>query len=63
MLEIHVLAWDRHYNVAELYMLLGSLDPLDNWISYKQIYTYIYINIYKQMIKKNMHRFASTQKV
>jgi hypothetical protein len=31
----------------------------DPWISYKQIYTYIYINIYKQMIKKNMHRFQA----
>ena len=40
----------------------------DPWIllitgSHINKYIHIYINIYKQMIKKNMHRFASTQKV
>jgi hypothetical protein len=33
-LEIHVLAWDRHKNVAGLNRLMGSQpSPLDNWIS------------------------------
>jgi hypothetical protein len=33
MLEIQILAWDKHKNVAELNLLMGSqLFPLDNWI-------------------------------
>jgi hypothetical protein len=32
-LEIQVLAWDRHKNVAGLNRLMGSQpSPLDNWI-------------------------------
>ena len=34
MLEIQVLAWDGHINVAGLNRLMGSQpSPLDNWIS------------------------------
>ena len=34
MLEIQILAWDRHKNVAEWNLLMGSqLSSLDNWIS------------------------------
>ena len=41
-LEIHVLIWERHKNVADLNRLMGpQLFPLDNWI----------LNLYKQMIK------------
>jgi hypothetical protein len=33
-LEIQVLAWDRHKNVAGLNWLMGfQLSPFDNWIS------------------------------
>lgn len=32
-LEIQVLAWDGHNNVAELNLVNGIPTPLDNWIS------------------------------
>ena len=60
MLEIQILAWYRHKNVAVLNRLMGyqhyltSHYPLANWISNG--------NTYINMQKKNMHRFASTQK-
>ena len=39
MLEIHVLAWDRHSNVVELNRLMGSQPSLlDNWISNDNTY-------------------------
>jgi hypothetical protein len=39
MLEIQVLAWDRHKDVAGLNRLMGSQpSPLDNWISNSNIY-------------------------
>ena len=39
MLEIQVLAWDKHNNVAGLNQLMGSLpSPHDNWISNRKIY-------------------------
>ena len=42
MLEIQVLAWDRHKNVTGLNRLMGSQpSPLDKWISKRQC-------IYKQ---------------
>jgi hypothetical protein len=35
MLEIQILAWDRHKNVVELNWLMESQSSsLDNWISY-----------------------------
>ena len=38
--EIHVLDWDRHKDVAGLYRLIGSQPiPLDNWI--RMLNTYI----------------------
>ena len=47
-LEIQVLAWDRHKNVARFNWLMGSQpSSLDNWISNS--------NTYKQMIKKSSH--------
>ena len=51
MLEIHALALDRHKNEAGLNLLMRSqLSPsLNYWITYKQ------------MIKKTLHRIASTQ--
>jgi hypothetical protein len=34
MLEIQVLAWDRHKHVAGLNQLMGSqIFPFDNWVS------------------------------
>ena len=47
-LEIQVLAWDRHKNVAGLNRLKGSQpsSPVDNWITNN---TYI---VYKCMIKE-----------
>jgi hypothetical protein len=40
MLEIQVLAWDSHKNVAELKWLIGSQpSPLDKWISTDNTYT------------------------
>jgi len=51
MLEILVLAWESHTNVAWLNMLMGSQVPnlhLENKIFYGN--------------KKNLHRFTSTPK-
>ena len=48
MLEIQVLAWDRHKDVVELNQLMGSQpSSLDNWISNVITYT-----LYKQTIKR-----------
>jgi hypothetical protein len=34
VLEIQVLAWDRHKKVAGLNQLMGTqISPIDNWIS------------------------------
>jgi hypothetical protein len=38
MLEIQVLGWDGHKNVAGLNLLMGSPPPLDNWISNSNTY-------------------------
>jgi hypothetical protein len=39
MLEIQVLAWDRHRNVAELNLVMGKQpSPFDNWISNGKTY-------------------------
>ena len=53
-LEIQVLAWERHKNVAGFNWLMGSQpSPLDNWIFNS--------NTHLQTIKY-LKRFAFTQK-
>jgi len=42
-METHVLASDRHENVAGINQIMGSRPPFDNWISNDNTYISNYI--------------------
>lgn len=54
-LEIQVFVWDRYKNVEVLNQIMGS-QPSSWKLNFQRQF------IHKQMIKKNQHKFASTQK-